>query len=99
MAPAQGVKRRRDECEDGDGDHDEVSDVDSLAPDSGDLHEVDELLSLHNSDDEVDPENETETEVIIANRQCNVNSTVNELIAHEYGELPCMNTPHQCLLS
>ena len=87
----QGTKRR---CED-DPEHkaaqDEVSDVESVRPDSVDMNEVDELLSLNNSDEELDPENETE--IIIANRQCIDNGNVDAIVAREYRGA----TPKLCL--
>ena len=55
------------------------------------MNEVDELLSLNNSDEEIDPENETE--IIIANRQCNGNTNVDEIVARDYGGA----TPKKCL--
>ena len=55
------------------------------------MNEVDELLSLNNSDEDIDPENETE--VIIANRQCNDNVHVDEIVAREYGGA----APKKCL--
>ena len=69
----------------------EVSDGGSSC--SGDLSDVDELLSINGTDEE--PENETE--VIIANRQCI--EGVDVLLAHEYGPEPPRKTLPQCLPS
>ena len=91
LAPAQGTKHHREEDPDHENAQDEVSDVESVGPDSADLNEVDELLSLKNSDEDIDPENETE--VIIANRQCNDNVHVDEIVACEYGGA----APKKCL--
>ena len=63
---------------------DEVSD--GVSSCSGDLNDVDELLSIHGTDEETENENE----VIIANRQCN--ESVDMLLAHEYGPEPLRET-------
>ena len=81
--PQQGNKRGREDSEENENGAYEVSDVESVEPDSTDLNEVSELLSLNNSNDEIDPENETE--IIIANRQCNVNVNVDNIVTREYG--------------
>ena len=82
-APQQGNKRRYEDAEDHENNADEVSDVESVGPDSADLNEVNELLSLNNSNEEIDPKNETE--IIIANRQCNGISDEDAIVAREYG--------------
>ena len=71
---------------------DEVSDVESVGPDSAYMNEVDELLSLNNLDEELDPENETE--IIIANRQCIDNGNVDAIVTCEYrGAAPKLCLP------
>ena len=59
---------------------DEVSDRGSSC--SGDLNDIDELLSINAMDEETKNENE----VIIANRQCI--ESVDVLLAHEYSPEP-----------
>ena len=63
---------------------DEVSELSS--PDSADLGDVEDLLSMHGSDDDLGNENENESEVILANRQCNL--SVDAILAREYGGEP-----------
>ena len=73
---------------------DEVSDPESSGPE--DLGDVVDLLSIHGSDDKTDNGNENnveqKSEIILANRQCNL--TVDAILTCDYGgSSPCKTLP------
>ena len=90
VSAAVVTKRKRDEVDDL---ADEVSEPESSCPE--DLGDVDDLLSLHGSDEEPENDNinniDNENEVILANRQCNL--TVDAILARDYGG----NSPRKTL--